>query len=349
MPDVVATSADPLRCDLEPHALRHRFAGSFRPRPRIYWCDMLASAAVGWAAFAVAGQAQIGTPIHILGTGLAAFALLRAALFIHELAHLKPNSLPGFETAWHLAVGLPLMLPSLTYVGSHGDHHRRARFGTDLDPEYAPIARWSRLRIVLFVVTVAFVPCLLLLRWGVLGPLSWAFPRLRKPVIERLSTLVINDTYVRPMPTGKRAERWLREEQAAAGFVWCVAISVALGWLPLAAVIQWLVVGAGLLVVNQVRTLAAHGYQNEGEPVDREAQLLDSINLTGWPLLTSLIAPVGLRYHALHHLLPSLPYHSLGKVHRALVAELPPDAPYRRTERASVLQPVQKLWNEASV
>jgi fatty acid desaturase len=62
-----------------------------------------------------------------------------------------------------------------------------------------------------------------------------------------------------------------------------------------------------------------------------------------------LIAPVGLRYHALHHHLPSLPYHSLGAVHRALVAELPPDAPYRQTERDSVLEPVQKLWNEAPV
>ena len=32
-----------------------------------------------------------------------------------------------------------------------------------------PIARWSRLRIALFVLTVAFVPFLLVLRWGVLG------------------------------------------------------------------------------------------------------------------------------------------------------------------------------------
>jgi fatty acid desaturase len=31
---------------------------------------------------------------------------------------------------------------------------------------------------------------------------------------------------------------------------------------------------------------------------------------------------VGLRYHALHHLLPSLPYHSLGTAHRRLAAHL---------------------------
>jgi len=273
---------------------------------------------------------------------------LRAALFIHELAHLKPGTLPGFHAVWSALVGVPILVPSFMYVGSHMDHHRPSGFGTLADPEYAPIARWSRPRIVLFVITVAFVPCLLVLRWGIVGPLSWFCPPLRKLAIERMSTLVINNQYRRPLPTGRRAQRWLREEQATAAFVWCVGGAVALGWLPTAVVVQWLVMAAGVLVVNQVRTLAAHGYENEGQPVDSEAQLLDSINLIGWPFATSLIAPVGLRYHALHHHVPSLPYHSLGRVHRALVAELPPDAPYRRTERESLLQPVQKLWNEAS-
>jgi len=44
-----------------------------------------------------------------------------------------------------------------------------------------------------------------------------------------------------------------------------------------------------------------------------------------------LIAPVGLRYHALHHWIPSLPYHNLGRAHRLLIAELTPDAPYGKT------------------
>jgi fatty acid desaturase len=329
--------------------IMQRFADAFAVRPWLYWTDMLGSALVGWSAFFVAVQAESFSALHVVATLVAVFGLLRAALFIHELAHLTPGSLPGFHAVWSALVGIPILVPSIMYVGSHMDHHRPSGFGTLADPEYAPIARWSRLRLVLFIATVAFVPVLLILRWGIVGPLSWLFPPLRKFVVQRLSTLVINDSYERPLPTGKRAERWLREEQAVAVFVWCVGIAVAAGWLPLAAVTQWIVMAAGVLVVNQVRTLAAHGYENEGHPVDSEAQLLDSINLTGWPLITSLIAPVGLRYHALHHHLPSLPYHSLGEVHRALVAELPADAPYRRTERNSVWQPVQKLWNEAPV
>ena len=66
-------------------------------------------------------------------------------------------------------------------------------------------------------------------------------------------------------------------------------------------------------------------------------QLLDSCTIAGRSTVGTLImtaaraaaAPVGLRYHALHHWIPSLPYHNLGRAHRLLVDSLAPDAPYR--------------------
>jgi fatty acid desaturase len=345
MPGVTAGAE--LHPQLRPETIMRRFASAFRVRPWIYWTDMLGSAAVGWSLFWLAVAAPIGSLLHVAATLGAIAMLLRAALFIHEIAHLKGGQIPGFETVWNAIVGIPVAVPSLMYVGSHMDHHRRNGYGTDGDPEYAPIARWTRLRIAFFVVTVAFVPFLLVVRWGVLGPLSFAFPALRRVVVTHMSTLVINHGYRRPAPSGRARERWERTELAAAAAVWLVAAAAALGWLPGRAIVQWFVAAGGVLVVNQVRTLAAHGYENDGRPVDTETQLLDSINLTGWPLLTSIVAPVGLRYHALHHYLPALPYHSLGMVHRRLLAELPADAPYRRTSRASFLDPIQKLWNDA--
>ncbi len=309
---------------------------------------MLGSAALGWALFAASVLAAPGTPLHVATSVGAVFALLRAALFIHEIAHHKPGQLPGFEVAWNALVGVPLGVPSLMYVGSHMDHHRGAAFGTDADPEYAPIAHWSRLRIALFVATVAFVPVLLPIRWAVLGPLSYRVPRLRSLVVGKLSTLAINPHYTRPLPRGRNARRWAAEEAACALFFWAVAVALAFSWLPLQALAQWIGVGAGLLVVNQVRTLAAHGYENAGEPMDAEAQLLDSINLTGTSPLTAFMAPVGLRYHALHHYFPSLPYHSLGRVHRALLRDLPQDAPYRHTLRPGLLATLQQLWDRTS-
>ena len=55
------------------------------------------------------------------------------------------------------------------------------------------------------------------------------------------------------------------------------------------------------------------------------------------------VAPVGLRYHALHHWIPSLPYHNLGRAHRLLVATLRSDAPYRATIERGFTPPLRDL------
>jgi fatty acid desaturase len=278
-----------------------------------------------------------------VATTVAVVALLRAAVFIHELAHLKRGALPGFETTWHLLVGLPLLLPSLMYVGSHSDHHRQTTFGTTADPEYAPIARWDYRRIAWFIVSVLAIPFLLLLRWGVLGPLSCFIPSLRRLLIERASTLVINPDYHRPLPQGRQALRWRLQETAVAIVCWLVVIGGLTGAIPAHWLLHWYIVASGVLLLNQVRTLAAHRYENDGTPLDLTTQLLDSVTLSGRPIPTVFAAPLGLRYHALHHLLPSVPYHSLGTLHRQLLAELPLDAPYRRTQCRGIFTAVCDL------
>jgi fatty acid desaturase len=60
-------------------------------------------------------------------------------------------------------------------------------------------------------------------------------------------------------------------------------------------------------------------------------QVEGSINIVRSSLVTLLLFPVGLRYHGLHHLFPSLPYHALGTAHRRLMNALPENSPYRRT------------------
>jgi fatty acid desaturase len=76
------------------------------------------------------------------------------------------------------------------------------------------------------------------------------------------------------------------------------------------------------MLLNQLRTLVAHLWENDGEPMSVTDQYLDTVNVPPPGLLPALWAPVGLRYHALHHLLPGVPYHNLGKAHRRLTGAL---------------------------
>lgn len=310
-------------------SLRRDYRDAFEPKPWLYWCDLVASAGVGWTAFFLGLTADSMLPAMAAGT-VALLALYRAVLFIHELTHLKSGALPGFEAVWHLLVGLPMLAPSLLYVGSHGDHHRQRLYGTVMDPEYDTLADWSGLRLLASGLGLVVVPAALILRWSVLGPLSWAIPPLRRFVVERLSTLVINPAYRRRMPGEGDQRRWRLGEGATALVVWSVGFAVAQGAIPAFWIAQWYGMLAAILLLNHVRTLAAHRYRSGGHAVDQTGELLDSVNLVGGGPIMALLAPVGLRFHALHHFAPTLPYHSLGAVHRALDRKLPQSSAYRQ-------------------
>src|SRR5438445_233135 len=180
-------------------AIRAIPAAWFKPNPRIYWTDMLASAAAGWTALALSVAATSAWTRAALLI-LAAFALYRAVLFIHELTHLAPHELPAFRAAWNAVVGVPLLLPSFMYEGVHTDHHRQRCYGTPADPEYVPFGRRPPIVMASYALGSAFLPLALAFRFAVLAPLSWIAPRLRRLTVDRCSALVINHEYVRHAP-----------------------------------------------------------------------------------------------------------------------------------------------------
>jgi fatty acid desaturase len=300
------------------------------PNSGIYWADMLASALLGYAALF---GAMFLTPAWLAAVSaiVAVLALYRAGSFIHELTHIKKGAVKGFRFTWNLVVGVPLLVPSFMYEGVHNQHHAKRYYGTVDDPEYLPLALMHPWTLPLFLIAAALAPIGMLIRFGILAPLSLISPKLRSLVVGRYSGLQINPGFVRPAPEGEFARDWAWQEAAAS--LWAIALlaMVATGVMPLKPFLIFLGVSSGVMFLNQVRTLVAHLWENEGEPMSVTAQFLDSVNVPPPGTLPALWAPVGLRYHALHHLLPGVPYHNLGEAHRRLCRELDAGSVYHES------------------
>src|SRR4051794_14014840 len=232
------------------------------PKDSIYWADMLGSALLGYAA--LFATMSLSWPIA-LATGLVAvLALYRAGSFIHELTHIKKGAVKGFRFTWNLVVGVPLLVPSFMYEGVHNQHHAKRYYGTVDDPEYLPLALMKPWTLPVFLTAAVLAPVGLLIRFGILAPLSLLSPRLRNSVVAKYSGLQINPQFRRPHPEGAFRRQWLAMEVACS--IWAIVLlgSTALGIIPLRAFLIFLGVASGTMFLNQVRTLVAHLWENDG-------------------------------------------------------------------------------------
>jgi fatty acid desaturase len=320
----------------------------FEPKSLIYWTDFLFNDLLGWAAFVVAVRTPNFSFLQCLAFIVSGFTLYRAVLFVHELSHLKKGTFVLFHWVWNLTCGFPLTLPSFIYVGVHTDHHKQKIYGTKNDPEYFPFALAKPYRIIMFPLTMLVAPSAFLLRFLVLMPLSYTFWPLRKPLWILASSLAAGGPYRRPLPD--REEKWSAGVQEFITFAYVATafILMAKGILPWKALALWYLLAVFILVANALRSLVAHCDRNPPDHVmSLGEQFLDSTDIPGSLWVTPLWAPVGLRFHATHHLFVGLPYHSLEEAHRRLTRALP-DSIYPLAYRRGMWEVLVQLWKEAA-
>jgi fatty acid desaturase len=182
-------------------------------------------------------------------------------------------------------------------------------------------------------------------RFLVLAPIALAWAPLHRWLEIHASSFSMNPEYRRTIGAELRTKmrRW---EMAMLAF-WATAFALMYaGALPFRAFGIWLGVLMLISLLNTLRVLGAHDYDSEGAILSRHGQLNDSIDTPGGPW-TELWAPVGLRYHALHHYFPGIPYHNLGLAYRRITASRPENTAYLESTSPSLRQSLFNLYNKA--
>ncbi len=332
----------------------------FSPNPWVYWPDFLFSIAFGVFFFGLVHYPETVTtdtfwhwPIRIASFIISSLLYYRAVLFIHELVHIRDGEFKTFRFVWNLLCGIPFLIPTFVYY-THLDHHRRKHYGTEEDGEYIPLASLPAWQIIYYLSQVFVIPVLAVIRFGILTPLTWVSRPLRNWVHHHASSMIMDPMYIRPLPT-PRVLRIMRMQEVFC-FLWIAFIAVRLTTsfglmfdepLPWTFLLQVYCTGVFIIGINALRTLGAHRWTNDGTEMNFVEQMLDSVNFPNNPLIAGLWAPVGLRFHALHHIFPSMPYHALPTAHKRLMQELPADSPYRQCSANSLSEVMATLWRRS--
>ena len=314
-------------------AIRTADTDYFRVSPVRYWVDFLVSLTAAYLAAGVYLTSPIGSWQQFVSFPIAAFWLYRMGSLIHEVCHLGGHEMRFFKLAWNALGGVMTLTPSPFFTRHHRDHHSRRFYGTPEDPEYvANVMEGGNVAsIVGYAIHILLFPILVFLRF-LLAPLSFIHPAVREWTLQKASSLTLNHRYERKLtPTDRRAI--LAVEIPCFLRALLIPLLVILGLNPWTRIPLLYALAVATVVLNQLRQLADHHFEGDGSRVEMEAHILDSCNFTSKDPLTLLFFPFSIRYHALHHLFPSMPYHNLQKAHEHLSATLPADSPYHSLDR----------------
>jgi len=315
--------------------LRDSDTNFFQVRPARYWFDFALSLLLAYGSGAVFLLSPLGSLAQIASFPVTVFWVYRLGSLVHEVCHLNHHEMRAFKVTWNVLVGIMTLAPSPFFTRHHRDHHSQRQFGRHEDPEYIvnffPQGSW--LGLLAFGLFIVAFPLIVFLRF-LLSPLTFLHPALRELVLRRASSLTMNFRYERKL---SRFDRFAITSIEILCCLRAAAMLLAVYWgvnhwtrLPL-----FYSIALGVLILNQFRLAGDHHFQSEGHALTYEAHIRDSCNYTGRDWITWLLYPFAIRYHALHHLFPAMPYHNLQAAHKYLTHRLPSHSPYHGLDQGN--------------
>jgi fatty acid desaturase len=317
------------------------------PNPKIYWRDF--STSVGGLYLCIAilvfGNSVLWVQAICLMLGTVLF--FRTSAFLHEIVHRSRRQLPGFETVYNLAFGYVFLLPTFLYK-PHLLHHVPRIYGTADDPESTVWSKHPLLDMFTSIVIVsAVLPVLLFLRLSFL-PFVMPFlgKRVQAWVYSYASTLATTSAFERKIRSVSERKTMRRQELACSLYsVILISLTVA-DVLPLRffTVVYLMMFFASS--INMIRASVNHGHIHDDIHKTSQTMISDSYNVTRDTIWNWIWSPLETKYHALHHLAPSLPYHSYREAHSRALATLPASHPYHRSSFLTYPEAFERLvWN----
>jgi fatty acid desaturase len=306
------------------------------PNVYVYYIDLILFALIGNVTLVIAAFTELFSAQFYVLMIACVLSLYRISFFIHETTHCG-KKIKGFNWTYNLLHGFLHKLPSYAYT-PHLNHHNLNTFGTEKDPEYEKIGGnpiWFNY-IFLPLVPTLLVPFFLFLRWGIL-PIFLPFigPTARNLIYKHGSSIVINIRYTRDPPTQEERLDWYVQDLFCGLYTVGIMALLITNILPLQFPLVWYMAIYFGNVMNVIRGNLEHKYYTEFKPSNQKQVVLDSITIEP-TVITKILFPIGLNFHALHHMVAMLPYHNLEKVHHWLLTWLPKDHPYRVTITANL-------------
>lgn len=302
-----------------------------KPDPKLYFIDLILTTTIASSATLASAFVPFMSWTYIALILVGLIATYRATFFIHETVHAGKH-IKYYNICYNLLHGYVYKFPTYIYE-PHLRHHQPDAFGTFKDPEYERIGGqpvWLNYIIVPLIIAL-LAPFIILIRWSVI-PLFLPFigKKGRSFIYDRTSTFIINAQFRRGEPNDIERKEWYVQDGFCMLYSLILIGLVAFGFLPLQLIASMYIILALGNGLNVIRGNLEHRYYSEMNQITHKQMILDSVTLPH-NLLTMVLFPVGLGYHALHHMFGQIPYHNLDKAHDWLMTNLPPNHPYRAT------------------